>query len=95
MLIPRAKCASMAQLVEQRIRNAQVVGSSPTTSLFEPFRNYFGTVLVLDDNTQYNRRGDVPASKAAFHLTYSSVFTSYFTHKLTTGVCLLKPELLK
>ena len=24
--------ASMAQLVEQRIRNAQVVGSSPTTS---------------------------------------------------------------
>ena len=26
------KAAGMAQLVEQRIRNAQVVGSSPTTS---------------------------------------------------------------
>ena len=28
--------AGVAQLVEQRIRNAQVVGSSPTTS-FDPF----------------------------------------------------------
>lgn len=26
------QCAGVAQLVEQRIRNAQVVGSSPTTS---------------------------------------------------------------
>ena len=28
-----AKDAGMAQLVEQRIRNAQVIGSSPITSL--------------------------------------------------------------
>ncbi|GEM_PF-4757709 len=28
----KPKNASVAQLVEQRIRNAQVVGSSPTTS---------------------------------------------------------------
>ena len=31
-LIKNLIFASMAQLVEQRIRNAQVVGSSPTTS---------------------------------------------------------------
>ena len=29
----KVKYAGVAQLVEQRIRNAQVVGSSPTTSL--------------------------------------------------------------
>lgn len=31
--------ASMAQLVEQRIRNAQVVGSSPTTSFISVIQN--------------------------------------------------------
>ena len=31
-----SKYASVAQLVEQRIRNAQVVGSSPTTSCINP-----------------------------------------------------------
>ena len=34
--MPDFQYASMAQLVEQRIRNAQVVGSSPTTSLQKP-----------------------------------------------------------
>ena len=32
----KVKYAGVAQLVEQRIRNAQVVGSSPTTSLKSP-----------------------------------------------------------
>ncbi len=38
--------AGMAQLVEQRIRNAQAVGSSPTTSSTKKAR--FG-VLFLND----------------------------------------------
>ena len=37
------KYAGVAQLVEQRIRNAQVVGSSPTTSLKN--RSVFRTVF--------------------------------------------------
>ena len=40
----KVKYAGVAQLVEQRIRNAQVVGSSPTTSL--P-RLEKGGVLIL------------------------------------------------
>ena len=46
----KVKYAGVAQLVEQRIRNAQVVGSSPTTSskgsdvLFEPF--FFKEALI-------------------------------------------------
>ena len=38
--------AGVAQLVEQRIRNAQVVGSSPTTSLIpcQKDRGFFNNV---------------------------------------------------
>ena len=42
----------MAQLVEQRIRNAQVVGSSPTTSSRKPCR--ICTVFLFADVDNYS-----------------------------------------
>ena len=39
--------ATVAQLVEQRIRNAQAVGSSPTSSSRNPRSFRFGDFLYL------------------------------------------------
>ena len=40
------KVAGVAQLVEQRIRNAQVVGSSPFTSSKNPYTIVCGFLLI-------------------------------------------------
>ncbi len=53
--------ASMAQLVEQRIRNAQVVGSSPTTSSREHLHKQ---VLFLYIHLSYEK-----ATKAEMSLS--------------------------
>ncbi len=50
----------MAQLVEQRIRNAQVVGSSPTISSTSPPFNNWGAVFNYTENSKAAHSYDCP-----------------------------------